>query len=77
MLLDTEFDYYRTHQDELVSRYNGKVLAIAEEDVVAVFETEKDAYFTMKEKYPVGTFLIQLCSPGEEAYTYSSRVRFD
>ena len=78
-MLKTEFDYYRKHQDELVKQYNGKFLAIIGEEVVGVFETELEAYTEMKKSHTVGTFFIQLCSPGKESYTqtFHSRVAFN
>ena len=78
-MLNTEFDYYRKHQDELVKQHNGKFLTIIGAEVVGVFKTELEAYTEMKKSHAVGTFLIQLCSPGKESYTqtFHSRVAFN
>lgn len=78
-MLNTEFDYYRAHQDELVKEYNGKVLAIMGEKVVGVFDTDLEAYLEMKKRHAVGTFLLQFCGPGQENYTrkFRSRVAFN
>ena len=75
-MLDTEFQYFRDHQDELVGKYNSKFIAIVGTEVVGVFDTEMDAYTAMKKQHPVGTFLIQQCLPGKNSYTqtFHSRV---
>jgi len=63
------FDYYLEHQDELVEEYNGKYLVICNNSVVGSFDDEDTAYFHAVEKYGLGNFIIQLCTPGDEAYT--------
>jgi len=78
-MLEKEFKYYLDHQDELVQKYNGRVIVIAGESVVGDYKDDEDAYFDSKEKYELGTFLIQKCTPGDEAYTrhfYTPRVIF-
>ena len=77
-MLDKEFKYYKDHQTELVSKYDGKYIVIIDSKVVGVYETHIEAYTTSKNKYEVGTFLIQYCSDGEPNYTQSfhSRVHF-
>ncbi|MFN8395040.1 MAG: hypothetical protein U0176_10365 [Bacteroidia bacterium] len=62
------FLYYVAHQDELVRLYNGKVIVMKDE-VVGVFENEHDAYWDSVRRFEPGTFMIQLCTPGREAYT--------
>jgi hypothetical protein len=77
-MLDAEFQYFKDHQDELVTKYNGKFIAIIGTDVVRAFDTELEAYLTMKKDHQVGTFLIQHCLPGTLSYTrtFHSRVNF-
>lgn len=77
-MLETEFNYYRKHQNELVSKFEGKYLLIVGEDVVGVFESEIDAYASGQSKFALGTFLIQQCLPGVDNYTqtFHSRVSF-
>jgi hypothetical protein len=76
--LDKEFFWFIENQDELVKKYNGRQLVIIGEEVVDDYETFEDAYFRSVEKYELGTFLIQECIPGEEAYTTTiySRMGF-
>lgn len=75
-MLDTEFQYFKDHQDELVAKYNGKFIAIVGDQVKGAFDTELEAYVTMKKIHKVGTFLIQQCLPGKNIYTqtFHSRV---
>ena len=77
-MLENEFKYYLDHQSELVEKYNGKVLVIIGENVVGTFTTEQEAYFSSIKKFQLGTFLIQKCTPGADAYTqtFHSRVVF-
>jgi hypothetical protein len=77
-MLDKEFKYYLDNQEELVKKYNGKILVIVGEEVVGIYDTQQEAYFSSIEKYKPGTFLIQACSPGKDSYTqtFHSRVVF-
>lgn len=77
-MLKKEFEYYLANQSELVKTYNGKYLVIKDQKVVGAFDDQEEAYSSASKDYEVGTFLIQLCTPGEEAYTqtFHSRVAF-
>ena len=76
--LEKEFQYYLEHQDELVAKYNGRVVVIKGEEVVGAYDDELEAVNETRKTHPLGTFLVQRCTPGEEAYTvkYHSRVVF-
>ena len=74
-MLDAEFQYFKDHQDELVAKYNGKFIAIVGGEVVGVFNTELEAYLTLKKDHEVGTFLIQHCLPGTTSYTQTFHSR--
>lgn len=77
-MLETEFKYYLNNQNQLVEKYNGKYIVIKGEDVIAVYDSETEAYFETQKQHELGTFLIQYCEPGDEAYTeiFHSRVSF-
>jgi hypothetical protein len=66
------------NQKELVKKYEGKVLVIKDNQIVGSFNNEEDAYFDSISKYELGSFMIQKCTKGSEAYTqhFSSRVIF-
>jgi hypothetical protein len=72
------FKWYLKNQSKLLKQYNGKVLVIRDNQVVGAFDSEESAYFDSIDKYEPGTFMIQKCTPGEDAYTqrFSSRVVF-
>ena len=74
--MDKDFRYYLSHQNELVQKYNGKYLVLANTNVVGAYDDYADALYTSLEKYKPGTFMIQLCTPGDAAYTvrYYNRV---
>jgi len=77
-MLDQEVQYFKDHQDELVAKHYGKYIAVVGNQVEGAFDTELDAYLTMKKTHEVGTFLIQHCLPGTISYTqtFHSRVTF-
>jgi hypothetical protein len=76
--LEALFNYYLTNQNELVKQYNGKHIVLVDNQVVGAFDTMEEAYNYAASNYELGTFLIQLCTPGDEAYTqtFHSRVVF-
>jgi len=77
-MLDREFHCFKTHENELVERYNGKFIAIVGEELVGVFNSEPTAYQEMKEKYGLGKFPLQHCVPSKDRLIqrYHSRVAF-
>lgn len=76
--LQEEFDFYLLHQDELVRRYCGKVIAIKGQEVLGEYDSYLDAYIEMSKAHPEGTFMLQKVSEGDEEYsaTFQSRVTF-
>ena len=77
-MLDKEFKYYLDNQDELVKKYNGRVLVIMGEQVVDDYDNYDDALFNSVKKYKLGSFLLQECTEGEDAYTetFQSQIIF-
>jgi hypothetical protein len=76
--LEKEFNYFLNNLDELVEKYKGKYIAIKDENVLGAYDTMEQAISETNKMYELGTFLIQKCESGEEAYTqtYHSRVSF-
>lgn len=74
--LEAEFRFYLAHQRELVKRHAGKVVVIKNDSVIGVFDSEAEAVHETSKRHELGTFLVQLCEPGEQAYTrtFHSRV---
>ena len=75
-MLEKEFQYYLDNQKELVKRYNGKFIVIKNDSVIGAYNSHSEAYNETLKKEELGTFLIQHCLPGNEAYsrTFHSRV---
>ena len=73
---EKDFRYYLSHQNELVGQYDGKYIVLVDNKVVGSYEDYADAVYSSLEKYQPGTFMVQLCTPGESAYTarYYNRV---
>ena len=63
------FKYYLEHQDELVEKYNGKYLVITKDGVQETYDNEPQGYYEAIKNYGLGSFIIQLCTPGDSAYT--------
>jgi hypothetical protein len=74
--LSKEFDYYLAHQDELVAKYSGRVVVIKNEGVIGDYDSEPEAIAETSEHHPLGSFLVQRCTPGTAAYTGVYHSRF-
>lgn len=74
-MLKEEFEYYLSHQNELLKKYAGKYLVIKNKSVIGVYDSEIDAYTETVKNEEAGTFLIQECQPGNESYTQTFRTR--
>ena len=68
-MFQNELEYFKANQDSLVKAYQGRVLAIKGNEVIGVFNNALDAYFKTIEQHEPGTFMLQPCEPGPEAYT--------
>ena len=74
--LEKEFKFYLDNQDELVKKYNGKVLVIKDQTIIGSYDTDWEALKETQKIHKIGTFLVHKCGPGEDNYTqtYHSRV---
>ena len=68
-MLDTAFAYYLKHQDQLAKDHFGKEVVIVGESFWGYFDSIQEAYWAAIKELEEGTFLIQSCLPGKEAYT--------
>ena len=75
-IVHDEFMYYLAHQDELVEKYNGKVIVLRNHTVIGTYDAIDEAYFATTKTHSLGTFLIQLCTPGPDAYTIRAHSRY-
>lgn len=67
--LQCEHDWFVKNQDELVKQYDGKVLVIYKQQVVGVYDDTLSAYLDAKSRFIPGTFMVQECIAGQDAYT--------
>ena len=72
------FQFYLDNQEDLVKRFDGRVLVIHNLEVAGDFDSTGEAYVFGVKNYGEGSFLIQRCSPGEKDYTavYNSQAVF-
>jgi hypothetical protein len=68
-VFENELQFFIANQDDLVRKHRGKVLVIKGQAVVGVYGNPLEAYLQAQKEYDVGTFMIQQCEPGPEAYT--------
>ena len=76
--LQSNFQYYLDHQDEMVEQYDGKFIIIKDQQVIGVYGDELTAISETAKTHKLGTFLVQLVSKGNVAYsqTFHSRAAF-
>ena len=77
-LLQSEFEYYLAHQDDLVAKYRGRFIVIKDCKVIGDYSSELEAVTEASKSHKMGTFLVQHCEPGEESTTqvFHSQVAF-
>lgn len=68
-MLVNELNFFIRNQEELVKNYRGKVLVIQGDQIIATYGNHVDAYFETIKTHAPGTFAIQHCEAGPEAYT--------
>ncbi len=78
--LSKEFKYFLKHHDALFSQYPNKHIVIKDKRVLFDDDSFEGALNkAIGAGLEVGTFIVQLCTAGEEGYTqtfYSPHVRF-
>lgn len=78
-MLEKEFKYFMDNHDSLYNDYPNKYIVIKDENVLYAEDSMEEALKRAIEGgLQVGSFLIQLCSEGDKAYTqtFHSRVIF-
>lgn len=77
--LEKDFKYYLDHQAELVKEHSGKYVVISAEKLIGFYDQELEAIEDAQSQgLKLGSFIVQLVSPGEDDYTqvFHSRVAF-
>lgn len=68
-MFEQELQYFIDNQDELVRKHGGRTLLLKGQEVVGVYDTPLAAYLDAQNRYDPGTYMIQKCEAGEDAYT--------
>jgi hypothetical protein len=55
----------------LVKLYDGKHLVIKNKKVIGAYDSDAEAIETARKNHQIGTYIVQLCTPGPDAYTRS------
>lgn len=76
--LQKEFEYFLAHKKELLEKYNGQFIVIRDHKVIGAYRNELEAVTETRQRYELGTFLVQKVEPGDDAtsQTFHSRVDF-
>ena len=78
-MIEALFKYYLENQDDLVKKYDGKYIVITKDGVMGAFDSVREGYDTALNCFGKGNFMLQLCTPGDGAYSqryFTSRVAF-
>lgn len=77
-LLEVAFEFYLSHQDEMVKKYDGLYVIIKNGEVLGAYANVLDAVMETQKIHQLGTFLVQKVSKGDVEYsqTFHSRARF-
>lgn len=70
-MFEKELKFFIKNQSKLVQQYSGKTLVLRGASVAAVYENPLTAYVESKKTFELGSFMIQPCLPGMDAYTVS------
>jgi hypothetical protein len=76
--LEKEFMFFLENREKLAREHQGKFVAIKDQTVIGVYDSDSEAVEETAKKFPLGTFLVQKCDLDESSYrqTFHSRVRF-
>jgi hypothetical protein len=69
IMFDKELTFFQKNQDDLVKKYNGKTLVIKDNSVIGAYDTPLIAYQEATKTHKPGSFMLQPCKPGPDAYT--------
>ena len=64
-----DFHWYLECQQEMVEKYNGRVIAIRDGVVLGDYRDYSEAIIETEKNHEPETFIVQLVTPGKEAYT--------
>jgi predicted restriction endonuclease len=76
MTLEKEQAFYEVHRDELRAKYLGKRIVIVGNEILGVYDTDREAINETEKTRPLGTFMVKYIpvDPDDEVITiYSPR----
>jgi len=68
-MFEQELKYFIDNQDRLVEEHRGQILTLRGREVVGAHNTLLEAYLDAIARFTPGTFMLQRCEPGPDAYT--------
>lgn len=68
-MFEQELNFFISNQNSLLSQYRGKVLVIKGPAVIGVYTSHLEAFIQAQKTHELGTFMIQACEPGPDAYS--------
>jgi len=68
-MFQEELEFFKANQTNLVNQYKGKILVIKGKKVLGAYNSTIEAFTKTVKAHKPGTFMIQPCEPGPEAYT--------
>ena len=68
-MFETELAFFIANQATLVATHPNKVLVIRGNEVAGAYGSPLEAWTEAQKRFALGTFMIQPCTPGPEAYT--------
>ena len=69
MDFEKELKFYIENKEELVKKYENKILVLKDQSVAGVFNSTPEAYNFGVEKYGLGNFALQQVTKGPEGHT--------
>lgn len=64
-----DFKWFVENYNELFKKYGLCFLAIKNKEVLGTYQSAKDAVSDISKKYPLGSFIVQLCNGDKSGYT--------
>lgn len=64
-----DFKWFIENYDDLFKKYGKCYLAIKDKKVLGSYDSPKTAISEVSKKYPMGSFIVQLCNGNESGYT--------
>jgi hypothetical protein len=68
-MFQQELDFFKENQQNLVAQFEGKILVIKGNQVLGAYNNMIEAYKEAIKIFKPGSFMIQPCINGPEAYT--------